>query len=134
MKMRGFKRLKSQIKSPQGGDENDSFTTTVTAKPSEPIRENPLLAKIEESKTAIRELTDQVASLVQTVQGGRQNSGVNQTKAPANTFKKPKRQCVACQKDEKDCHHCFWCGSDTHWPKGCRVGGRQKLSENSQRS
>ncbi len=117
----------------QGGDENDSFTTTVSAKANKPVRENPLFAKIEASNTAIRELTGQVASLVQTVQSGRQNSGVNQTKAPANTFRRPKRQCEACQQDKRDCNHCFKCGSDTHWAKGCRVGGRQKPLENSQR-
>lgn len=116
----------------QSGDDNDSFTT-VTAKPNKPSRENPLFAKIEESNTAIRELTGQVASLVQTVQCGRQNSDVSQIKAPANVFKRPKRQCVACQQDKKDCNHCFKCGSDTHWAKGCRVGGRRKSSENSQR-
>ena len=117
----------------QSGDENDSFTTTATAKPNKPIRENPLFAKIEESNTAIRELAGQVASLVQTVQCGRQNSDVSQTKAPANVFKRPKRQCVVCQQDKKDCNHCFRCGSDTHWAKGCRVRGRQEPSENSRR-
>ncbi|KAI3368600.1 hypothetical protein L3Q82_025603, partial [Scortum barcoo] len=39
------------------GDENDPLTTTVAAKPNKPIKENPLFAKLEESNTAIRELT-----------------------------------------------------------------------------
>lgn len=46
------------------GDESDPLTTAVAAKPKKPIRENPLFTKIEESNTAIRELTGQVASLV----------------------------------------------------------------------
>lgn len=49
----------------QSGDENDSLTTTVTAKPNKTIRENHLFTKIEDSNSATRE---QVASLEQTVQ------------------------------------------------------------------
>lgn len=111
------------------GDSNP-VTTTVAAKPNKPIKENPLFTKIEESNTAIRELTGQVALLVQTVQLGRKTVGGNQTKAPANAFKRPRRQCVACQQDKKDCNHCFNCGSDTHWARGCKAGGRQKTSIN----
>lgn len=112
----------------RSGDENDPVTTTVTAKPNKPIKENSLFVKMEESNLAIRELTGQVASLMQTVQRDRKT--FDQTKAPANDFRRPKRQCVACQQDKKDCNHCFKCGSDTHWARGCRVGGRQKPSEN----
>ncbi|KAI3374141.1 hypothetical protein L3Q82_005996 [Scortum barcoo] len=43
------------------GDENDPLTTTVAAKPNKPIKENPLFAKLEESNTAIRELTGQLS-------------------------------------------------------------------------
>lgn len=120
----------------QSGDENDSLMTPVTAKPNKPIRENPLFTKIEESNLAIRELTGQVASLVQTVQclpHERQNTKVNQAKPPTNAFKRPKRKCVACYQDKKDCNHCFKCGGDTHWAKGCRAVGRQKPSGNAQR-
>lgn len=111
-------------------DENDQLEITVAAKPTKPIKENPLFTKMEESNTAIRELTGQVASLVQTVQREKKTVDDDQTKAPPTAFKRPKRRCVACQQDKKDCNHCFKCGSDTHWARGCRVGGRQKLLGN----
>lgn len=114
-------------------DENDPLTTPVSAKANKPIKDNSLFTKMEESNTAIRELTGQVASLVQTVQRGRNTVDDGHTKAPADAFKRPRRQCVACQQDKKDCNHCFKCGSDTHWARGCRVGERQKPSGNYQR-
>ena len=117
----------------RSGDENDFLTTPVLAKPSKPTKENPLFAKMEESNTAIRELAGQVASLVQTVQRERRTGDDNQVKEPANVFRRPKRRCVACQQDKNDCNHCFKCGSETHWAKGCRVGERQKPPGNGQR-
>lgn len=117
----------------RSGDENDPSTTPVSAKPNKQSKDNPLFTKMEESNTAIRELTGQVASLVQTVQRGRKTVDDDQTKAQVNAFKRPKRQCVACQQDKKDCNHCFKCGSDTHWARGCRVGGSQKSSGNLKR-
>lgn len=53
-------------------DENDPLITTVSAKATKPTTENPLFSKIKDNNTAIRELTGQVASLVQTVQCERQ--------------------------------------------------------------
>lgn len=111
-------------------EDSDLLTTTVAAKPNKPIKENSLFTKIEESNTAIRKLIGQVASLVQTVKRGRKTVDEDQTKAPANAFKRPRRQCVACQQDKRDCNHCFKCGSDTHWARGCRAEGRQKTSVN----
>jgi len=46
---------------------------------------------MEESNTAIRELTGQVASLVQTVQRDRKTVDISQTKAPATACKRPRR-------------------------------------------
>lgn len=117
----------------KNGDGTDTLSTTIPAKPSKQTKENPLFTKIEESNTAIRELTGQVASLVQTVQRSRQTDDNNQPKIPANAFRRPKRRCVVCQQDNSDCNHCFKCGSDTHWAKGCRVGGRQNHSGNGRR-
>lgn len=117
----------------RGEDENDPLTTTVPVKPNKSTKENPLFKKMEESNTAIRELTGQVASLVQTVQRERKTVDGNQTKAPATAFKRPRRRCASCQQDDKDCDHCFKCGSETHWAKGCRVVERQKQSGNGQR-
>ncbi len=116
----------------RSGDKNDPLTAIVSAKPTKPTKENPLFTKIEESNTAIRELTGQVASIVQTVQCERKTDD-NQTRAPVNAFKRPRRRCVACQKNKKDCNYCFKCGRETHWAKGCRAGERQKPSGNWQR-
>lgn len=52
----------------QDGDLNDTCITPAPAKPSKPVKENSLFSKIEAINTVIRELTGQVASLVQTVQ------------------------------------------------------------------
>lgn len=105
---------------------NDSCISQPVAKPNKPAKDNSLFSKLEESNSAIRELTGQVASLVQTVQRDIKHDGNKSTK----TYKKPtqrqKRQCFACQQENKDCNHCFKCGSDSHWAKGCRVRGNQK--------
>ena len=47
-------------------EDSDPLSTTAVAKPNKPIKENSLFTKMEESNTAIRELTGQVASLLQT--------------------------------------------------------------------
>ena len=107
-------------------EDSDPLSTTAVAKPNKPIKENSLFTKMEESNTAIRELTGQVESLLQTGK----TVDDDQTKTPANAFKRPRRQCVACQQDKKDCNHCFKCGSDTHWARGCRAGGRLKTLVN----
>lgn len=106
---------------------NDPCMSQPVIKSSKPVKDNSLYSKIEESNTAIRELTGQVASLVQTVQHNRKTDSDKPTKTYTNaTAKRPKRRCVSCQQENKDCNHCFKCGSDTHWAKGCRVGGNQK--------
>lgn len=114
-------------------DETTPLTFAPSAKPNKLTKENPLFTKIEESNTAIRELTGQVALLVQSAQHERKTTGDNQTKQAANVFKRPKRRCAACQQNETDCNHCFKCGSDTHWAKGCRAEGKPKLQGNWQR-
>lgn len=110
-------------------EETNRLTTSPSAKPT---KENPLFTKLEESNTAIRELTGQAALLVQSVKHERKTTEDHPTKQSANVFKRSK-SCVACQQDGIDCNHCFKCGSDTHWAKGCRVGEKQKPQGNRQR-
>ncbi len=74
-------------------DEYVPLTYPVSAKPSKPTKENPLLTKIEERNTAIRELTGQVASLLQTVQHQRKSDDNSQTKTPTSVFKTKKTMC-----------------------------------------
>lgn len=114
-------------------EDTNHLTTSPSAKPTKPFKENPLFTKLEESNTAIRELTGQVALLVQSAKHERKTTNDHPTKQSANVFKRPKRRCVACQQDGIDCKHCFKCGSDTHWAKGCRVGEKQKPQGNGQR-
>ena len=98
---------------------NDPCISQPVAKPNKPTKDNSLFTKIEESNTAIRELTGLVALLVQTVQRDKRNDSDKQ-------IKRQRRQCTACQQENKDCDHCFKCGSDSYWAKGCKVGGSQK--------
>lgn len=108
----------------QSEGENNPPTIPAQPKPGKSVKENSLFTKIEESNIAIRELSGQVASLLHTVQHG------VQARVNAAVLKRPKRRCVACQQTQSDCNHCFKCGSETHWAKGCRVGGTPKQSGN----
>lgn len=57
---------KSHLKVVAASEEGANYLTTSSSdKPIKPTKENPLFTKIEESNTAIRELTGQVALLVQ---------------------------------------------------------------------
>lgn len=114
-------------------EETNHLTTSSSAKPTKPTKETPLFIKLEESDTAIRELTGQVALLVQSAKHERKTTDNHTTKQAANVFRRPKRRCVACQQDGIDCSHCFKCGRDTLWAKGCRVGEKQKPRGKGQR-
>lgn len=114
-------------------EEANHLSASSSAKPTKPTKENPLFTKLEESNTAIRELTGQVALLVQSSQYERKTTDGHPPKQAPNVFKRPKRRCVACQQDGIDSNHCFKCGSDTQWAKGCRVGEKQKPRGNGQR-
>lgn len=113
--------------------QDDPCVSQPVAKQNKPAKDNSLFSKIEESNTAIRELTGQVASLVQTVQRDIKKESDKQTKTYEKSTQRQKRQCTTCQEENQDCNHCFKCGSDSHWAKGCRVGrslkqgNRQKL-------
>lgn len=104
----------------------DPRTNQPDTKPAKTLKDNSLFAKIEESNSAIRELTGQVASLVQTVQRDRSGDSDRQARVYRKSAQRPKRQCSACQQENRDCDHCFKCGSDSHWAKGCKVRGAQK--------
>lgn len=50
--------------------------------------------------------------------------------------KQPKKRCVQCEGMNADnCQHCFKCGSDTHFSRGCRVhlNAQRSLSTGNQR-
>lgn len=105
---------------------DDPHINQPVAKPNKLTKDNSLFTKIEESNAAIRELTGQVASLVQTVHRDKRNDSDEQTKTFKKSTPRQRRQCIVCQQENKDCNHCFKCGSDSHWAKGCRVGRSQK--------
>ena len=107
----------------------------VPVKPTKPAKDNSLFAKIEESSVAIKELTCQVASLVQTVQRDRANETSPHRKSANSGYRRPNRRCQACQQQNvPNCNHCWKCGSDTHFALGCRAGGNaQRGSGNGQR-
>lgn len=105
---------------------DDPHINQPVAKPNKLTKDNSLFTKIEESNAAIRELTGQVASLVQTVHRDKRNDSDEQTKTFKKSTPRQGRQCIVCQQENKDCNHCFKCGSDSHWAKGCRVGRSQK--------
>lgn len=79
------------------------------------VRENNLVSKLEESKSAIKRLTCQVVSLAHAVQCNRMTIDRPHAKPVTSENRRLKIQCNRCQQDKvPDCNHCFKCGSDTH--------------------
>ena len=106
----------------------------VTVKATKPTKDNSLFAKIEESSVAIKELTCQVASLVQTVQRERATETSPQRRSANSGYRRPNRRCQTCQQQNvPNCNHCWKCGSDSHFALGCRAGNAQRGSGNGQR-
>lgn len=81
---------KARLKVVEASEEDTNhLTTSPSAKPTKPTKENPLFTKLEESNTAIRELTGQVALLVQSAKHERKTTDDHPTKQSAHVFKRP---------------------------------------------
>lgn len=75
------------------------------------------------------ELKGHVLKLTQSFQNN-QDKGQNKQPVPSEKpMKKMKKKCDVCTQNEQEkCNHCFKCGSEEHFARGCRsLNGRRSL-------
>lgn len=108
----------------QGGQVNAAMVEDVNAQSQLPKKDSK---EGKESKlaAALDAVRADVASLREVVDKALTQDPAN-TNPPgkaANTPRKPRRKCQKCQDNgEQYCDHCFKCGSQEHFARGCRKG------------
>lgn len=115
-KIAAVKVIEQDFKNEQNKSDKKAKGNSVTAKSNKvEVHESDLAAQISELRTDLKKLQTQS-------QASKTEKSESQSASPGFKERKPRKACQACTDGNcvGTCDHCWRCGSDEHYSRGCK--------------